>query len=156
MIWSELVSEMLKAPNHGLPQNIMLQICIDVIVQRLGDAAAAAIYKLLFSIFNGRIATVSLYALPVCFQKFPSASPVFIHLIYLIRMSVCNKADGGFLLPFFSGLFTLACHSILFRTTSNTISKARSWIFLKIFWKMIMFTFFWESKNEQVRILHIY
>ncbi|PPD80771.1 hypothetical protein GOBAR_DD22297 [Gossypium barbadense] len=40
------------------------KICIDVIVQRLGDAAAAAIYKLLFSIFKGRISTVSLYALP--------------------------------------------------------------------------------------------
>ncbi|MBA0664976.1 hypothetical protein Goklo_004904 [Gossypium klotzschianum] len=52
------------------------KICIDVIVQRLGDAAAAAIYKLLFSIFKGRISTVSLYALPVCLHKFPSASLV--------------------------------------------------------------------------------
>ncbi|XP_007011255.2 PREDICTED: uncharacterized protein LOC18587428 isoform X1 [Theobroma cacao] len=42
------------------------KICIDVIVQRLGDATAAGIYKLLFSILNGRISTVSLYALPVC------------------------------------------------------------------------------------------
>ncbi|OMO88621.1 ADP/ATP carrier protein [Corchorus capsularis] len=42
------------------------KICIDVIVQRLGDATAAGIYKLLFSILNGRISTVSLYTLPVC------------------------------------------------------------------------------------------
>ncbi|XVF81992.1 hypothetical protein PTKIN_Ptkin16aG0007200 [Pterospermum kingtungense] len=42
------------------------KICIDVIVQRLGDATAAGIYKLLFSSLNGRISTVSLYALPVC------------------------------------------------------------------------------------------
>ncbi|KAK6228729.1 hypothetical protein SCA6_001069 [Theobroma cacao] len=42
------------------------KICIDVIVQRLGDATAAGIYQLLFSILNGRISTVSLYALPVC------------------------------------------------------------------------------------------
>ncbi|OMP03992.1 hypothetical protein COLO4_10038 [Corchorus olitorius] len=40
------------------------KICIDVIVQRLGDATAAGIYKLLFSILNGRISTVSLYTLP--------------------------------------------------------------------------------------------
>ncbi|XP_039046104.1 uncharacterized protein LOC120186157 isoform X1 [Hibiscus syriacus] len=43
------------------------KICIDVIVQRLGDATAAGIYKLLFTRLNGRISTVSLYALPVCY-----------------------------------------------------------------------------------------
>ena len=57
-----------------MPENIMLQICIDVIVQRLGDATAAGIYKLLFSILNGRISTVSLYALPVCLDNFLSTS----------------------------------------------------------------------------------
>uniref|UniRef100_A0A2N9F5G9 ADP,ATP carrier protein n=1 Tax=Fagus sylvatica TaxID=28930 RepID=A0A2N9F5G9_FAGSY len=42
------------------------KVCIDVIVQRLGDATAAGMYKLLFSNLNGRTSTVSLYALPVC------------------------------------------------------------------------------------------
>ncbi|CAK9135878.1 unnamed protein product [Ilex paraguariensis] len=43
------------------------KVCIDVIVQRLGDATAAGMYKLLFSTFSGRKSNVSLYALPVCF-----------------------------------------------------------------------------------------
>ncbi|KAG5533608.1 hypothetical protein RHGRI_027705 [Rhododendron griersonianum] len=42
------------------------KVCIDVIVQRLGDATAAGLYKLLFSTLNGKTTTVSLYALPVC------------------------------------------------------------------------------------------
>lgn len=42
------------------------KVCIDVIVQRLGDASAAGLYKLLFSTLHGRTSTVSLYALPVC------------------------------------------------------------------------------------------
>lgn len=43
------------------------KVCIDVIVQRIGDATAAGIYKLLFSTLNKRTSAVSLYALPVCF-----------------------------------------------------------------------------------------
>ncbi|XP_021904044.1 uncharacterized protein LOC110819229 [Carica papaya] len=42
------------------------KVCIDVIIQRLGDAAAAGLFKLLFSTLHGNISTVSLYALPVC------------------------------------------------------------------------------------------
>ncbi|KAL9382125.1 hypothetical protein Peur_025160 [Populus x canadensis] len=42
------------------------KVCIDVIVQRLGDATAAGMYKLLFSTLHGRTSTVSLYALPIC------------------------------------------------------------------------------------------
>uniref|UniRef100_A0A6N2L974 ADP,ATP carrier protein n=1 Tax=Salix viminalis TaxID=40686 RepID=A0A6N2L974_SALVM len=42
------------------------KVCIDVVVQRLGDAAAAGMYKLLFSTLHGRTSTVSLYALPIC------------------------------------------------------------------------------------------
>nr|XP_048325655.1 uncharacterized protein LOC107413977 isoform X1 [Ziziphus jujuba var. spinosa]XP_048325656.1 uncharacterized protein LOC107413977 isoform X1 [Ziziphus jujuba var. spinosa] len=42
------------------------KVCIDVFVQRLGDATAAGMYKLLFSTLNGRTSTASLYALPVC------------------------------------------------------------------------------------------
>ncbi|RXH94733.1 hypothetical protein DVH24_024417 [Malus domestica] len=41
------------------------RVCIDVFVQRLGDATAAGMYKLLFSTLNGRAPTVSLYGLPV-------------------------------------------------------------------------------------------
>nr|GEZ66805.1 ADP/ATP carrier protein [Tanacetum cinerariifolium] len=43
------------------------KVCIDVLVQRLGDATAAGMYKLLYSSLNGKTTTVSLYALPVCF-----------------------------------------------------------------------------------------
>ncbi|BFG22964.1 hypothetical protein CerSpe_092370 [Prunus speciosa] len=42
------------------------KVCIDVFVQRLGDATAAGMYKLLFSTVDGRASTVSLYGLPVC------------------------------------------------------------------------------------------
>ncbi|KAG6737628.1 hypothetical protein POTOM_059156 [Populus tomentosa] len=53
--------EKYKAKRYVLPQ-----VCIDVIVQRLGDATAAGMYKLLFSTLHGRTSTVSLYALPIC------------------------------------------------------------------------------------------
>ncbi|XP_020549026.1 uncharacterized protein LOC105160807 [Sesamum indicum] len=43
------------------------KVCLDVIVQRLGDATAAGMYKLLFSTLNGNVSNVPLYALPVCF-----------------------------------------------------------------------------------------
>lgn len=42
------------------------KVCIDVIVQRLGDATAAGMYKLLITNLNGRVSTIPLYALPVC------------------------------------------------------------------------------------------
>ncbi|KAK7320845.1 hypothetical protein VNO77_30695 [Canavalia gladiata] len=42
------------------------KVCIDVLVQRLGDAAAAGMYKMLFGALNGKPSTVSLYSLPVC------------------------------------------------------------------------------------------
>lgn len=42
------------------------KVCIDIIVQRLGDATAAGMYKLLFSTLKGRASVTSLYALPVC------------------------------------------------------------------------------------------
>ncbi|KAI0501866.1 hypothetical protein KFK09_016811 [Dendrobium nobile] len=43
------------------------KVCIDVIVQRLGDATAAAIYKILFGNLNKGPSSVSIYALPLCF-----------------------------------------------------------------------------------------
>ncbi|KAI5394133.1 hypothetical protein KIW84_061002 [Lathyrus oleraceus] len=42
------------------------KICIDVLVQRLGDAAAAGMYKMLFGSQNGSPSTAALYGLPVC------------------------------------------------------------------------------------------
>ncbi|GLT46035.1 hypothetical protein SLA2020_198250 [Shorea laevis] len=42
------------------------KVCIDVIVQRLGDATAAGLYKLLLSTLNGKISAVAIYAVPVC------------------------------------------------------------------------------------------
>ncbi|KAK4584008.1 hypothetical protein RGQ29_021944 [Quercus rubra] len=42
------------------------KVCIDVLVQRLGDATAAGMYELLSSTLDGRTSTVSIYALPVC------------------------------------------------------------------------------------------
>ncbi|TVU27360.1 hypothetical protein EJB05_29965, partial [Eragrostis curvula] len=43
------------------------KVCIDVIVQRLGDATAAGIYTLLFSRLEKKASMVTLYALPLCF-----------------------------------------------------------------------------------------
>ncbi|KAM0950529.1 putative ADP/ATP carrier protein, bacterial type [Dioscorea sansibarensis] len=42
------------------------KVCIDVIVQRLGDATAAGIYKLLSNGLNKKASIVSIYALPLC------------------------------------------------------------------------------------------
>ncbi|KAK1321283.1 hypothetical protein QJS10_CPA03g00977 [Acorus calamus] len=41
------------------------KVCIDVIVQRLGDATAAGLFKLFFSNVSKQSSVVSLYALPV-------------------------------------------------------------------------------------------
>lgn len=45
---------------------MLIQVCIDVIVQRLGDATAAGMFKMLSGTFRGRTSSVSLYALPAC------------------------------------------------------------------------------------------
>ncbi|KAF5453745.1 hypothetical protein F2P56_028621 [Juglans regia] len=42
------------------------KLCIDVFIQRLGDATAAGMYKLFFGSLSGRTSSVSIYALPVC------------------------------------------------------------------------------------------
>ncbi|KAJ8427681.1 hypothetical protein Cgig2_027988 [Carnegiea gigantea] len=59
------------------------KVCIDVIVQRLGDATAAGMFKLLFGTFKGRTSTVSLYALPVSVYSLPSAgcNSIFFHVL---------------------------------------------------------------------------
>ncbi|CAD6270618.1 unnamed protein product [Miscanthus lutarioriparius] len=43
------------------------KVCIDVIVQRLGDATAAGIYRWLFSSLEKKTSKVTLFALPLCF-----------------------------------------------------------------------------------------
>uniref|UniRef100_A0A1D1YY02 ADP,ATP carrier protein n=1 Tax=Anthurium amnicola TaxID=1678845 RepID=A0A1D1YY02_9ARAE len=42
------------------------KVCIDVIVQRIGDATAAGLYKLLFGTLDINTSIISLYALPLC------------------------------------------------------------------------------------------
>ncbi|KAF7830881.1 TLC ATP/ADP transporter [Senna tora] len=42
------------------------KVFIDVFIQRLGDATAAGMYKLLLGTLNGKASSISLYALPVC------------------------------------------------------------------------------------------
>ncbi|KAJ1264709.1 hypothetical protein BS78_08G021300 [Paspalum vaginatum] len=42
------------------------KVCIDVIVQRLGDATAAGFYRLLFSSLEKKTSMVTLFALPLC------------------------------------------------------------------------------------------
>ena len=51
---------------NTLSEHMLLHICIDVVVQRLGDATAAGMYKLLSNTFDGRTSTVSIYVLPLC------------------------------------------------------------------------------------------
>ncbi|CAM8982522.1 unnamed protein product [Rhodiola kirilowii] len=69
----KVVSYVVTRPGRELLFTVVSQeekykakICIDVIVQRLGDATAAGLYKILFSTLHGRTSTVSLYALPLC------------------------------------------------------------------------------------------
>ncbi|CAO2153530.1 unnamed protein product [Urochloa humidicola] len=51
----------------SLDEKYKAKVCIDVIVQRLGDATAAGIYSLLFSRLDKKATMVTLYALPLCF-----------------------------------------------------------------------------------------
>ncbi|CAL1381295.1 unnamed protein product [Linum trigynum] len=69
----KVVSYVVTRPGRELLFTVVSQdekykakVCIDVIVQRLGDATAAGMYQLLFSFLHGKTSTVSLYALPVC------------------------------------------------------------------------------------------
>ncbi|XP_062203669.1 uncharacterized protein LOC133905894 isoform X1 [Phragmites australis] len=51
----------------SLEEKYKAKVCIDVIVQRLGDATAAGIYSLLFSGLEKKASMATLYALPLCF-----------------------------------------------------------------------------------------
>ena len=51
---------------NTLSEHMLLQTCIDVVVQRLGDAIVVGMYKLLSSTLDGRKTIVSIYALPLC------------------------------------------------------------------------------------------
>ncbi|KAI7750549.1 hypothetical protein M8C21_016401 [Ambrosia artemisiifolia] len=76
-VWETLrkvVTYVLTRPGRELLFTVVSQdekykakVCIDVLVQRLGDAIAAGMYRFLYSSLNGKTTTISLYALPVCF-----------------------------------------------------------------------------------------
>ncbi|KAI7738491.1 hypothetical protein M8C21_016453 [Ambrosia artemisiifolia] len=76
-VWETLrkvVTYVLTRPGRELLFTVVSQdekykakVCIDVLVQRLGDAIAAGMYRCLYSSLNGKTTTISLYALPVCF-----------------------------------------------------------------------------------------
>ncbi|PAN40981.1 hypothetical protein PAHAL_8G007100 [Panicum hallii] len=70
----KVVTYVLTRPGRELLFTVVSQdekykakVCIDVIVQRLGDATAAGIYSLLFSRLEKKASMVILYALPLCF-----------------------------------------------------------------------------------------
>lgn len=63
-----------------------MQVCIDVIVQRLGDATAAGIYKLLFTNLDEKEFAACFYALPVCLSWFS-----FKFSKYLFFIGKCAK-----------------------------------------------------------------
>ncbi|KAG6416034.1 hypothetical protein SASPL_123456 [Salvia splendens] len=94
------------------------KVCIDVIVQRLGDATAAGMYKLLSGSLNGSASTTSLYALPVRYYF-----PDLYAFLNLHRVAVYRLIDG--LVCFcLSGVFHMVGNSISFRTTTTTTSEA--------------------------------
>ncbi|KAI3987170.1 hypothetical protein MKX01_031654 [Papaver californicum] len=94
----KVVTYVLTRPGRELLFTVVSQdekykakVCIDVIVQRLGDAAAAGMYKLLFSMLHKRISTVPLYTLPICFLWIVTAFNLGrrqVHLAKLQAMSV--------------------------------------------------------------------
>ncbi|CAL5098651.1 unnamed protein product [Urochloa decumbens] len=57
----------------SLDEKYKAKICIDVIVQRLGDATAAGIYSLLFSRLEKKATMVTLYALPTNLARLKAA-----------------------------------------------------------------------------------
>jgi len=86
------------------------QVCIDVLVQRLGDAAAAGMYKVLFGTLNGNPSTVSLYGLPVCLNlsyspyipfQFLRILKIKIEKIYRLSQLVLNTRTCFSFLLFF-------------------------------------------------------
>ncbi|CAL0323224.1 unnamed protein product [Lupinus luteus] len=66
------------------------KVCIDVLVQRLGDAAAAGMYKILFGTLHGKPSTVSLYALPVCVLWIVTAFTLGRRQTQLSKHQVCS------------------------------------------------------------------
>ncbi|RZC55880.1 hypothetical protein C5167_014721 [Papaver somniferum] len=94
----KVVTYVLTRPGRELLFTVVSQdekykakVCIDVIVQRLGDATAAGMYKLLFSMLHKRLSTIPLYVLPICFLWIVTAFHLGrrqVHLAKLQAMSV--------------------------------------------------------------------
>ncbi|CAI0431342.1 unnamed protein product [Linum tenue] len=88
----KVVSYVVTRPGRELLFTVVSQdekykakVCIDVIVQRLGDATAAGMYQLLFSFLHGKTSTVSLYALPVRIAILLSITTSKFHFMYPAR-----------------------------------------------------------------------
>ncbi|KAL8162656.1 hypothetical protein V2J09_014145 [Rumex salicifolius] len=68
------------------------KVCIDVIVQRLGDATAAGMFKILFGSLHAKPSTVSLYALPVCFVWIATALHLGRRQEQLVKIEAHNES----------------------------------------------------------------
>ncbi|OVA17258.1 ADP/ATP carrier protein [Macleaya cordata] len=93
----KVVTYVLTRPGRELLFTVVSQdekykakVCIDVIVQRLGDATAAGMYKLLFSFLHRRPSTVPLYALPICFLWIVTAFNLGRRQVHLAKLQTIS------------------------------------------------------------------
>ncbi|XP_022857745.1 uncharacterized protein LOC111378744 isoform X2 [Olea europaea var. sylvestris] len=98
----KMVTYVITRPGRELLFTVVTQnekykakVCIDVIVQRLGDATAAAIYKLLFSTLKGEASIVALYALPVCFVSTVTADHLGCRRTQLAKLRASQPPEAS-------------------------------------------------------------